>query len=135
MGYYIHLLTDVLWFQEYLPNIADDKELVIINKNGIAIKYDEEDYLKILYNDYTSMNIDIVDYYGLDFSLFYEKFDYPVNHIEEVDEKYFDDVIDKFGILFCSESNVSYTMDIKRIVHFIEYATVYCLDEIRKLSI
>ena len=134
LGYYVHLLTDVLWFQEYLPNIADDKELVIINKEGVAIKYDEEEYLRILYNDYTKMNVEVVDYYGLDFSLFYEKFDYPVNHIEEVDEKYFDDVIKKFGDLASNEANVSYTMDIKKIVHFIEYATVYCLDEIRKLK-
>lgn len=133
LGYYIHLLTDVLWFKEYLPNIADDQELIIY-KDGVPIKYDEDEYMRILYNDYTKMNVEVVDYYGMDFSLFYEKFDYPVNHIEEVDEKYFDDVIKKFGDLSSGEANASYVMDIKRIVHFIEYATVYCLDEIDKLK-
>lgn len=136
LGYYIHLLTDVLWFKEYLPNIANEEEYIIYNKEGIPIKYDEDEYSKIIYNDYTNMNIEVVDYYGMDFSLFYENFEYPENHIKEVDEKYFDDVIKKFGELSSAEAkDDTYVMDIERIVHFIEYATVYCLDEIRKLSI
>lgn len=136
LGYYIHLLTDVLWFKEYLPNIANEEEYIIYNKEGIPIKYDEDEYSKIIYNDYTNMNIEVVDYYGMDFSLFYEKFECPENHIKEVDEKYFDDVIKKFGELSSAEAkDDAYVMDIERIVHFIEYATVYCLDEIRKLSI
>lgn len=135
LGYYIHLLTDVLWFKEYLPNIANEEESIIYNKEGIPIKVDEEEYTRILYNDYTRMNVEVVDYYGMDFSLFYEEFEYPENHIEEVDEKYFDDVIKKFGIISSRDAkNEAYVMDIKRIVHFIEYATVYCLDELKNLN-
>lgn len=135
LGYFIHLLTDVLWFQEYLPNLADEKKYIIYAKDGTPIKFSHDEYTEILYNDYTRINRDIMDYYNMDFSLFYEKFEYPINHILEVDEKYFDDVIEKFGMISSVDSQETYVMNIEGIVHFIEYATIYCLDELKKITL
>lgn len=135
LGYYVHLLTDVLWFKEYLPNIADAKKSIIYAKDGTPIQFSEKEYSDIIYNDYTSMNAEVISYYNMDFSLFYEKFDFPENHIKEVDEKYFQDVINKFGDISSKNSEVSYVMNLESIVHFIEYAAIYCLDEIKKIDL
>lgn len=135
LGYYVHLLTDVLWFKEYFPNIADSKNSIIYAKDGTPIKFSEKEYSDIIYNDYTSLNAEVVSYYNMDFSLFYEKFAFPENHIKEVDEKYFQDVIDKLGEISSKNSEVTYVMNLESIVHFIEYATIYCLDEIKKIDL
>ena len=97
LGYFIHLTTDVLWFNEFLPNFVQDDYL--INSRGEKIKFDEDELLDILYNDYTTLNKEILNYYNLDLSLFYEKFEFPENHIEEVSSEHFQDVIDKMGAI------------------------------------
>lgn len=71
LGYYVHLVTDVLWFDEFLPNFLEDNYL--ISKTGEKIKFDEDELLEILYNDYTNLNSEVLSYYNLDLSLFYEK--------------------------------------------------------------
>lgn len=133
LGYFIHLTTDVLWFDEFLPNFVSDTYL--INSMGEKIKFDEDELLEILYNDYTNLNKDILSYYNLDLSLFYESFEFPVNHVEEVSSEHFQDVIDKMGAISKNLSNASYVLKIESVVHFIEYATIYCLDEIKKIDL
>lgn len=64
-----------------------------------------------------------------------KKFEFLENHIEEVSSEYFQDVIDKLGIIATNLANVSYVLNIESVIHFIEYATIYCLDEIKKINI
>lgn len=132
LGYFIHLVTDVLWFDEFLPNFVQDTYL--INSWGEKIKFEEDELLEILYNDYTNLNKEVLSYYNLDLSLFYEEFEFPHNHIEEVSEEHFQDVIDKMGMISKNLSNASYVLKIENIIHFIEYATIYCLDELKKID-
>lgn len=132
LGYYIHLVTDVLWFDEFLPNFVQGNYL--INSRGEKIKFDEDELLEILYNDYTNLNKDILSYYNLDLSLFYEDFEFPENHVKEVSSEHFQDVIDKMGAISKNMSNASYVLKIESIIHFIEYATIYCLDELKKID-
>lgn len=130
LGYYVHLLTDVLWFKEFMPNFA--QETYLISQTGEKLKFDERELKEIIYNDYTNLNSDVLAYYNFDLSLFYEEFDFPCNHIEEVPSKYFPDVIDKLGAIAQNINNGVYILKIERIIHFIEYATIYCLDELKK---
>lgn len=132
LGYYVHLLTDVLWFDEFLPNFI--KEDYIINRSKEIVHFNEEEIKYLIYNDYTNLNPEILSYYNFDLSLFYETFSFPKNHIEEVSEEYFQDVIDKLGNICLKESGGSYIFPLETIIHFIEYATIYVLDEIKKTT-
>lgn len=133
LGYFVHLVTDVLWFEQFLPNFV--KDTCLINRNGEKLKFPEDELLDILYNDYTNLNSEVLSYYNLDLSLFYQKFVFPENHIEEVSSDHFQDVIDKFSKISSAISNVNYVLNLESIIHFIEYATIYCLDEIKKIEI
>ena len=134
LGYFIHLSTDVIWATEFLPNFV--KDFTVTAKNGDKITFDnDEEVCEIIYNDYSNLNEQILSYYNYDLSLFYEGFNFPVNHIKEVDEKYFPDVIDKLGTITAKTSSYNYIISIEQIIHFIEFATVYCLDRIQELDI
>ena len=132
MGYFIHLLTDKLWFGDYLKNYVND--LVVTDKKGRCYTLPEKDICDILYNDYSNMNVQLIDYYNMDLSLFYEDFEYPESHIKELPGDYFDALIDKLGEMCIKSSKQAFLLDIASIVHFIEYCTVYVLDEIEKLK-
>lgn len=133
LGYFVHLVTDVLWFNEFLPNFVDDTYL--ISKTGEKIKFEHDELLEILYNDYTNLNAEVLSYYNLDLSIFYEDFEFPENHIDEVSSEHFKDVIEKFGIISSNLADNTYVLNIESIIHFIEFATIYCLDEIKKLDL
>lgn len=133
LGYYVHLLTDVLWFDEFLPNFVKDDCLV--SRTGELLKFDEDELLEILYDDYTNLNPQVLSYYNLDLSLFYEPFEFPKNHIEELPEKYFQDVIDKLGAICTKECNSNYVLQMDKITHFVKFATLYVLDELKKNSL
>lgn len=132
LGYYIHLLTDVLWFDEFLPNFVKDGCLV--SKMGELIHFAEDELLEILYDDYSNLNPQLIEHYNLDLSLFYEKFDFPKSYITEVSEEYFQDVVDKLGAYCIKECNSNFVLQLENVIHFIEYACVYCLDELEKLN-
>lgn len=133
LGYFVHLLTDVLWFDEFLPNFVKDGCLV--SRTGELLKFDDDELLSILYDDYTNLNPEVLSYYNLDLSLFYEKFLFPENHIEEVPSKYFQDVIDILGGICTKECTTNYVLQFDKVSHFIEYATVYVIDQLHKLNI
>ena len=122
LGYYIHLLTDELWFNEFLPNfVLDDK----VSLKGITIG-------DIIYNDYTNLNVKIIDYYNLNFKLFYEEFTYPEPNIKEVPKSTFPLVIDKMGIIISNSAKYNYILKLDKITHFIEYATIYVLERLKE---
>ena len=130
LGYYIHLLTDELWFNEFLPNFVLDDETILdsfgekVSLVGITIG-------DIIYNDYTNLNVKIIDYYNLDLKLFYEEFEYPNPTIKEVPKSAFSQLIDKIGIILTNSTKYNYILKLDKITHFIEYATVYVLEKLR----
>lgn len=135
LGYYIHLVTDVLWFDEFLPNFIKNGR--IRDKEDNIIKVSQKEGIEFLYSDYSNINKKLLDYYNFDLSLFYEPFDFPESHIEEVPSIYFWALISKMGVICSSASNQNsdddnFIFDIEEITHFVEYATIYCLDEIKK---
>ena len=131
LGYYVHLLTDILWFGEFLKNYVND--CTVTDKEGRCFTLDHDELVNMIYNDYSNMNSKVVDYYGLDFSLFYQDYKFPESHIEELPSEYFPDLIDKMQKICCFNSHFSYFFDIENITHFVEYASVYVLDELKKV--
>lgn len=131
IGYYIHLLTDELWFKEFLPNFVIDDDTIVDN-NGNKVSLAGITISDIIYNDYTNLNMEIIDYYGLDLKIFYEKFEYPTPVIKEVPKENFDLLIEKLGMISTASSEYNYILKLDKITHFIEYATIYVLEELKK---
>lgn len=134
IGFFVHLLTDVLWFSDYRYNFLKDEQH-IYDKEGNLLKFTSDEITELLYNDYTNMNSKILDAYNMDLSLFYETFDYPHSIIEEFKDSYFGPLINKMGILASKYENYSYILKEDSIIHFIEYAAIYCLDSLKKYNI
>lgn len=130
-GYLIHLLTDELWFSEYLKNFLKDQHH-IYDKEGNLLKFSNQEINDLLYNDYTNMNQQILDYYRMDLSLFYEPFDYPISPFTEFKDSYYGPLIDKIGLILTRTENYNYILKIESIIHFINYCAVYVIDELKK---
>lgn len=133
LGYYVHLLTDELWFKEFITNYIHDHG--ITDKEGRKLDLDADTIKMMLYNDYTNLNSKVLSYYNMDLSLFYEDIQYPQSHIEEFKDEYFPILIEKMGLISQKLADNTYFLEIENIIHFIEYASIYCLDHIKELNI
>ena len=83
MGYYIHLFTDYLWFKYFMPEITNSNDYIKL-LNGNKIKCNKEELTKIIYNDYSNLNILLIEEYNLDLSLFYEDIEIPNIKFDEI---------------------------------------------------
>lgn len=131
LGYYIHLLTDELWFKEFIPNFIISDEIIMDN-NGNNVLLKGLTVKDIIYNDYTNLNVQIIDYYNLNLKLFYEEFEYPIPNIKEVSRNSFDILINKLGLISINSTKYNLILKLDKITHFIEYATIYVLDKLKE---
>lgn len=134
LGYFIHLYTDKLWFDEFIRQRVYENSIKLID--GTIISSSEEEITKFIYNDYTNINISLIDYYHLDLSLFYEELELPKVKMEEIPIQKLPILIEKMGIIIeNSKEEKSYIFDISLIVDFIEYATEKILRKIAEYNI
>lgn len=132
MGYYIHLYTDYLWFKYFIDDI--DYSNVITTIDGDKVLCDRETFLKYIYNDYTNINISLIDRYGLNLKILYN----DIPDIEPIISEFPMDkikiIIDKSGsIIMDSKLNKAYIFDIENVVSFIDLAIKIILSDIEKL--
>ncbi len=89
---------------------------------------------RLIYNDYTNLNIQLIDYYNLDLSLFYEEIPHPDNIIKEIPIDKLQIIIDKAGnIVMNSKEEKAYVFDIIDIVKFIDECTNKILEKIKNI--
>lgn len=132
MGYYIHLYTDYLWFKYFIPNFI--KKDFIYTLEGKILNLDENNKIKYIYNDYTNLNIKLLDEYKLDLSIFYEDVPYIKNIIEEIPMNKLNLIIDKAGIIIKNtKESKAYIFDIEEINKFIEFCVSDLLANIEKV--
>ena len=119
LGYYIHLYVDYLWFKYFIPEI--DSHQMIKTLDGKIIEYDEELLWKYIYNDYTDLNIKLIDYYDLDLKIFYNDLPNLEPIIEEIPISKLSVVVDQMGLIV-KNSNLhkDYIIDITQINQFIK---------------
>lgn len=84
LGYYIHLYTDYLWFKYFIPEIFDDEKEIITKLDGTTIKCNGNMLSLYIYNDYTNLNLKLIENYQLDLSMFYQKTPTFKNIIQEI---------------------------------------------------
>lgn len=119
LGYYTHLVTDKEWFERFLPNVTYNDFIHLLD--GTIIKLKPQEIQDLIYSDYTNLNVQLIDEYELDLSLFYEDFKEPRISFQEIPLDKLDILINKMGILIAnSKDEKTYSLDITKIKQFIE---------------
>ena len=130
LGYYIHLYTDKIWFDEFINSLAYHTSVKLLD--GTIINTTEKEISKMIYQDYTSLNIQIIDYYSLELSLFYDEFKKPKSNLEEIPLNKLNILIDKMGIIIeNSKQEKNYIFDINSVNSFIEKTVQIIIKELK----
>lgn len=119
MGYFIHLYTDLLWDKYFLSEIVEKGSIKLLD--GGVVENTTETYKKLIYNDYTNLNIKLLDEYHLDLSLFYNDVVVPDIHMDEIPVEKINLIIEQAGIIIQNtKENKAYTFELDNIKPFIE---------------
>ncbi len=130
MGYYIHLFTDYLWEKYFIEEIVNKNTLKLLS--GDYITCSDKEISKIIYDDYTNINISLIDKYNLDLSLFYEEVEIPKVNFKEIPLGKLQIIVDKMGIIVeNSKKGYSYIFDLDNINNFIRLSTSIISDDIK----
>lgn len=131
LGYYIHLYTDKIWFSRFTSQIYFGNCIKLLD--GTVINTFPEEITKIIYQDYTNLNVQLLDEYKMDLSLFYEDFIVPNTNIEEIPKEKLNILIDKMGIIIeNSKEEKPYTFDTFLVLQFIDEASQEILNILNK---
>ena len=132
MGYYIHLYTDYLWFKYFLDDV--DFSTFITKIDGTKVWCDKDEFVKYVYNDYTNINISLIDKYDLNLKIFYNDIPKIRYIIDEIPMDGLDIIINKAGnIIADSKINKAYLFDINNVEKFIDTSVKIILSDIEKM--
>ena len=136
LGYYIHLYTDYLWFKYFISEIYDEDNNMITKIDGSIVKCNGNMLSIYIYNDYTNMNIKLLDEYNMDLSIFYEDIPYLESIIDEIPMDKIKTIIDKTSIIIKnSKEHKDFVFNIENIKKFIERSTELILAQLKELNI
>lgn len=131
MGYYIHLFTDYLWFKYFMPEITNSNDYIKL-LNGDKIKCSKKELTKIIYNDYSNLNILLIEEYNLDLSLFYEDIEIPNIKFDEISLDKLQIIVDQMGIIVeNSKKGYTYSFNIDNVKTFIKLCTEIIYNDIK----
>lgn len=134
MGYYIHLYTDYLWFKYFITEFV--KENYVYDLDGEKLVLTENEKTDYIYNDYTNINIKLIDMYNLDLSMFYEEIPKFKNIIKEIPMDKINIIIDKTGIIIeNSKEGKNYVFDERIVSNFIKLSTDYLVDNLKNMKL
>ena len=134
LGYYIHLITDYLWFKYFVPEI--DSDGLITKLDGSKIKCVDNMLYIYMYNDYTNLNIKLIDEYDLDLKIFYNEVPELEDIIKEIPMDKISVIINKAGeIIENSKKKKEYLFNIDNIKTFITTSTDLILSNLKEMGI
>lgn len=132
LGYYIHLYTDYLWEKYFVSDIVQNGAIKLLN--GETVPQNEETYKKLIYSDYTNLNIILLDEYQLDLSLFYNEAIVPDIEMDEIPVDRLYKLLDYTGVIIANtKKEKAYTFSLENIKPFIEISSHLILAEILEL--
>ena len=135
MGYYIHLYTDYLWFKYFISEIYNEENNMITKLDGSMVKCNGNMLSIYIYNDYTNMNIKLLDEYNMDVSIFYEEIPYLENIIDEIPMDKIKTIVDKTSIIIeNTKEHKDFVFNIENIKKFIERSTELILAQLKELE-
>lgn len=131
MGYFIHLLTDKYWFRDYVYKFIERYTQDKIKKNVTYTALKD-----LIYNDYTNLNITLIDNHNLNLDLFYNEIELPKSKIIEIPVDKLDILIEKMGIIIeDSREEKTFVFDSNDIEEFIKNTVKYIIRDIQMLDI
>ncbi len=134
LGYYIHLLTDYLWFKYFMTEISDEN--YIVKLDGTKVKCNGKMLLMYIYNDYTNLNIKLIDEYNLDLKIFYSKLPEFKNIIKEIPMDKLDIIVNKTGeIIENTKERKDMVFNMNNIKKFIDTSVLLIKSELEKEKI
>lgn len=131
LGYFIHLYTDKLWYEDFIPNIESNNSIKLLD--GTIMQTTPDQITHMIYSDYTNINIDLIENHNLDLSLFYEEFKKPKTKIDEIPIDKLNILINKMGIIIeNSKRERTYTFDTYVVEKFINNTIIKIKEELKK---
>ena len=131
LGYFTHLFVDKEWTEKVIENIVSNSSVKLLD--GTIINVSPKEITEMIYSDYTNLNIEIIDEYNLDLSLFYEDFQVPDTSLIEIPVDKLDILINKMGIIIeNTKVKTAYTFDITIVKEFIDKVSDQIIKEIEK---
>lgn len=132
MGYFIHLYTDLLWNKYFISEIVNNNTIHLLN--GKTIKSNPSLYKELIYNDYTNLNIQLLDEYNLDLSLFYNEAVVPKIEMIEIPINKLPILINYTGVIIQNTKiEKAYTFNLEHIKTFIKTSTSLILSIIDEI--
>ena len=136
MGYYIHLYTDYLWFTYFIPEIYDEEKHLIKKLDGTIVNCYGNMISQYIYNDYTNINVDVIDNYNLDLKIFYNEIPKIDNIIEEIPMDKLNIIVNQAGkIIENSKVHKDFVFNMDSINCFIDLSVKLIESEISKLDL
>lgn len=131
LGYLIHLITDKYWFRDYVTAYIER-----YTKDRTKQKVTSEALHDLIYNDYTNLNITLIDKYNLPLDLFSNDIKYPESEITEIPINQLPVIVEKMGeIIINSKEEKTFMFDSKDIEVFIENTVKYIIKDLQMLDI
>lgn len=131
MGYFIHLLTDKYWFRDYVYQYIER-----FTKDNTKKKITYTAIKEVIYNDYTNINIKLIDKYELPLDLFANEIIYPQSKITEIPIAKLPIVVEKMGMIIQeSTEEKTFMFDTNDIEIFIENTVKYIIKDVQMLGI
>ncbi len=136
LGYFIHLYTDYLWAKYFIPEIWDEDKAIITKLDGTRVKCRGKMDLVYIYNDYTNLNVELLDIYNMDLSIFYNELPEFENIIEEIPMDKIQMIVDKVSVIIeNTKVHKDYVFDVSSIETFINTSTNLILAKLEELGI
>ena len=109
---------------------------IIKTLDGKELKLSKEEICKYIYNDYTNINIRVINEYNMDLKIFFNELPEIKKIIEEIPMDKLQVIIDKAGnIIMNSTNGKNYTFDIKNIKQFISFTKDLIINKCKELGI
>ena len=136
LGYYIHLITDYYWFKYFLPSLFNEKKSILTKLDGTKLYLTDKELGEYIYNDYTNLNVKVIDEYGLVLDIFYEELPEIKDIITEIPMNKLDVLMDKMGMIIENSTyDKEYMFDIDSVNNFIEMCITGIKDNLKELEI
>lgn len=134
LGYYIHIFTDYLWFKYFVPDFYENG--IIYKLDGTIKNISVDRKINYFYNDYTNLNIKLIDEYNLDLSIFYEDIPKLKDIIKEIPMNKIYVIIDQAGIILeNTKESKSYIFDMNLVNKFIKTSVDYILSNLKEIGV
>ncbi|MBR4262566.1 MAG: zinc dependent phospholipase C family protein [Bacilli bacterium] len=134
LGYYCHLFTDFLWYGFYVLKYQIGETLYYRDGHSKEMPFDE--VISEVYQEYTNLNIKLIERYNLDLSLFYEEAPIIKSNIEEIPIDNIKIIIDQMGIIIeNSEKKENVLYDINSIDEFVQFTVKAFIKHLKEIKI